>query len=154
MGIYTEIENQILAALTQIADARVVESYGGQFTVNANDIQDIILASLKFPSLFVSITGRKFHNVNLQQRNEIQFNVWVADKNTRSENKARRGDKFSAGVYSLMEQVQDVLKYFRIDLIGCIGHVAAVEEKILFFSKSSRICVAEQKFIINMKGQI
>lgn len=82
-----------------------VKSYGGEFS----DLSTRGVVRL-FPAVLVMFDGAKvLRHTTTSLHIEVRFGVFVAAKNLRSEEQARRGDGISPGTYQIMGDVIHLL---------------------------------------------
>jgi phage gp37-like protein len=106
------IEQAIIDRIKAVSDSGVlgyklstIKSYGGEFSdQNTRGVVRL------FPAALVMFDGAKVkRQTNTALEMEVRFGVFVAAKNLRSEESARRGDGVTPGTYQIMGDIIQLL---------------------------------------------
>ncbi|WP_457571306.1 phage protein Gp37 [Desulfovulcanus sp.] len=141
MAFEIEIENEMVETLKRVQGVRTVRSYGGEFSPDSIG-QELI----QYPAILPCVVEAEFEPVNLKDKVEPIIKVYLADKNLRGQESARRGDATSVGVYYLQQEARKALN--RKPILG--GVLFLKKQKVIYYSKSLGLCVAEQIYTLKL----
>ena len=134
-----QIEDIVITALTPLISnigVKTLAAYTGQFDVDG--AEKIIV---QFPCIYVAPAETIIPENSQTKRLLINFSVFVGDRNTRSDQAVMRGDAYSPGVYSLLEETKQ--KLHNKKLISGFRSFKLKSERPLFFAPQKRMCLYE-----------
>jgi hypothetical protein len=139
MLIFKTIEDAIITRLASLG-VRTCEVYAGQ--MNVKNISDL---TFNFPCIYLLPRGMDFETGNQMNIGKYQISLIIGDLNLRGSKTAVDGDLNSAGIYSLMQGIFNLLHDW-LPVNGLMTPLKLNKIDVVDYSPELNVCIYAMDF--------